>query len=116
MAMWVIPIDNAATNGAWSQTVDLANEEFKLDFQWNSREGFWYFNLSDASESLIKAGIKIVTNFTLTSRITDIRKPAGNLIAIDTRETDGIPAQDPGLEDLGVNVELIFVEDGTLDE
>ncbi|MCP4570118.1 MAG: hypothetical protein GY841_21260 [FCB group bacterium] len=110
MSTWTIPITGAAEDGAFTQSVSLDNVTFILDFQWSDRAGFWYMDLLDANEDLIKAGIKIVVNQQLIWRISDARRPAGEIVAIDTRETDVIPAQDPGLGDLGTNIELIYMD------
>ncbi|MCP4570675.1 MAG: hypothetical protein GY841_24080 [FCB group bacterium] len=110
MTTWVIPIVNAAEDGVFSQSVTMDGVEFILDFYWSDRAGFWYFDLLDANEDLIKAGIKLVTNQQLIWRVSDPRRPAGEIIALDTRETDIIPAQDPGLTDLGTNIELIYID------
>ena len=45
----------------YQMSVDLEGVTFNFDFQFNRREGFWYFDLSDADGVLIRSGIKVVT-------------------------------------------------------
>ncbi len=103
MPTWTIPLTNAATLGAFILRVDLDGIDYQLQFQFNSREGFWYYNLLDAERNILRAGIKVVSNFPMLRLYRDVEnRPAGELISIDTR----ISPQDPGLADL--NVSSIF--------
>lgn len=107
MSSYTIPLDNASELGAFVFTVDLDGVDFRLAFQFNSREGFWYFDLLDIEGNDLRSGIKVVSNFPLLRLFRSLVRPAGELYSYDTRQTPS----DPGLEDL--NVTSIF---GYIDE
>lgn len=90
----------------YSISVDLEGETFKLDFQFNEREGFWYFDLMDVDEVLIRAGVKVVTGWSLTRLISDARRPPGEITIIDTADLD----REAGIEDLGTEVLMLYAE------
>jgi len=106
--MIVIPTD--ATAASYSEVVTLGGSDFNLTFNWNEREGFWYMDIADAASEPILSGLKIVADWDLTSRFTDSRLPDGRIITID--QTGG--GADPGRDDLGGRVLLIFVETSEL--
>jgi hypothetical protein len=90
-------LTNAATLGAFVFTVDLDGVDFQVRFQFNSRESFWYFDLLDAERNVLRAGIKVVSNYPMLRLFRDLEtRPAGELMSFDTRLEPG----DPGLEDL----------------
>lgn len=100
MATWTIQLTNAAALGAFTLTVDLDGVDFQLQFQFNSREGFWYFDLLDTTQTILRSGVKVVSNYPILRLYRDVEsRPAGELMSFDTRLT---PA-DPGLDDLDVN-------------
>jgi hypothetical protein len=100
MATWTIPLTNAAALGAFNLTVDLDGVDYQLRFQYNSREGFWYFDLLDSAQNVLRSGIKVVSNFPMLIRYRDLEaRPAGELISFDTR----LEPLDPGLEDLDLS-------------
>jgi len=110
MAVYIIPIANASTDQAFYFTVDLDGEDYRFDFQYNDREGFWYFDILDSEGTHVKSGIKVVSNFPVLRLLAERTQPPGMISFVDTRE---LPA-DPGEEDLGVNVELSYMDEAEL--
>jgi hypothetical protein len=106
MAFWIIPTEDAAERGAFFESVDLEGETYQFEFQYNSREGFWYFNLLDVDGNQLRSGIKIVVNWPLLIRDRSLSAPAGDLMCLDTRSQP----QDPGLDSLGVDGVMAYNE------
>jgi len=107
MTTYTIPLTDAAELGAFTFSVDMDGSDFQLNFQFNSREQFWYFDLLNAEGTVLRSGIKVVSNYPLLRLFKERTRPLGELISYDTRWSP----TDPGLEDL--NVTSIF---GYLDE
>jgi len=106
MATFVIPIENAEELGAFFFSVDLSGVTFQFSFQFNSREGFWYFDLLDVDGNMLRSGVKCVVNFPLLWRWVEVERPDGNVLVLDTREN----STDPGLADLGISGVLVYEE------
>ncbi len=104
MSAFLIPIENAAEDGAFFFRVDLDGVDYQISFQYNTREGFWYFDLLDADGEIIRSGIKCVGNWPLLYRMVDQGRPPGELLTLDTRPTP----VDPTLESLGLDASLIY--------
>ena len=104
MALIAIPV----TNDPWSEvTVSLDGSVYLLAFRWNTREGAWFMDISDANGDLLKPGIKLVCDWPLTSlRDTDPGLPPGMLSVFD----QGGAQVDPTLDDLGTRVLLLYEE------
>jgi hypothetical protein len=110
MTVQIIPIEDAGTNGAFYFTVDLDGVTFQLAFQFNSREGFWYYDIQDLEGNVIRSSVKAVINW-LSIRLDQSQlRPAGELLFIDTRTEPS----DPGLDDLGENVVLGYIPEADL--
>lgn len=83
--------------------VRLDGRDYLLVFDWSGREGAWYVHILDASGSPIVTGRKVVANGKLGHRSIDPRRPAGLLMAVDPTG-----AGDPGIDDLGRRVFLVY--------
>lgn len=95
----------------YTTEIDLDGETFIFDFQFNARDGFWYFDLSDALGVPIRSGVKVVTGFSLTRLIRDIRRPPGEMLTVDPTDRD----REAGLEDLGEEILLTYVEEADVE-
>lgn len=104
MTFFTLPLRSDAA--AFSFRTTLAAEEFVFAFRYNQRESTWYMSLYDADVEPIVLGVKVVVGIPLFRGCVDERKPKGTLVAIDSTKQD----LDPGLEDLGVRVALVFGE------
>jgi hypothetical protein len=110
MSIFTIPIVDAATDGNFYFRVELDGEDFFLNFSFNQRDSHWYMDLSTIDGTPVRSGVKIVANWPLLSTLADRVRPKGEFVATDARR---IPA-DPGLDDLGGNVVLSYVDQETL--
>lgn len=87
---------------------ELGGVSYSFELRWNHREAAWFLTLGDGEGLPIVAGIRVVTAYSLLSRFTDERLPPGLLFAIDTAGGD----VDPGLDDLGHRVQIVYFEPG----
>ena len=108
MATRIIP--TRSDLGAYFFQIELDRIVFTLRFQFNDREGFWYFDLIGADAQVIRGSIKVVSNFPLLRLITDLARPPGEIIALDTTG-QGIEAT---LESLGSEVLLAYEDAATV--
>ncbi len=66
----------------YSQRTTLEGREFLLQFIYNQRENVYYLTIRQTDNTVIKAGIKVVTNWPLLRRYKyDARLPPGELYA-----------------------------------
>jgi hypothetical protein len=105
MATVTIPTRTDET-AFYSMRVPLNGVEFLLAFKWNTREGAWYFTISDAAGVPIRSGVKVTLGPGLLRSCVDVRRPRGEFIAVDTTGQ----GQEAGFTDLGDRVLLTFVE------
>lgn len=83
---------------SWSQITALDGVSFVLAFRWSQREGRWVLDVADAEGVMIRAGLALVADQPLLRGVVDARRPAGELIVVDTTGAGDI---DPGFDDLG---------------
>lgn len=106
MSTLIIPMVDAGELGAFFLTTELNGSSYRLNFQYNSREDFWYFDILDSEGNQIRSGIKVVVNYPLLRLAMMRDRPPGELLGIDTR---AIPV-DPTLLELGVDVLFAYEE------
>lgn len=104
MTTQIIPLADAKTLGAFYFTVSLDGKTYQLDFQFNDREGKWYFDLLDTEGNHIRDGVKVIVNWPFLEIATSILKPAGEMLCLDTR----LATSDPGLDNLGIDSFLVY--------
>ena len=104
MTTQIISVEEAKTLGAFYFTVSLDGKTYQFNFQFNDREGNWYFDLVDTDGNHIRDGVKVVVNWPFLEIATSILKPAGELLCLDTRQV----TEDPGLENLGIDSFLVY--------
>ncbi len=108
-------IDNLPGLPDYRQITTLDGRDYVLRFLFNEREGKWYMSVSDESDDNIVHGVKIVPLVSLLRKVTDDRKPAGLLMARDLTAVDAdfssgekVFDLDPGLDELGERVEIVY--------
>lgn len=110
MATLISPMKNAQAKGAFTRTVLWDGVNYKLHFQENEREDFWYVSVADTEDNPIRSGRKIVSNWPLIRLMRNTPRPPGEIVTIDTRT----PADDPDLDEFGIDVLLGYVEQDSL--
>jgi hypothetical protein len=101
--MITIPVANTPN---FTQITTLSGRDYVFTFHWNAREAAWYFDLADQDEVPIATSRKVTVGFPLITRCVDDRRPEGMLMAIDSSGQNG----DPGLDDFGSRVKLVYFE------
>jgi hypothetical protein len=88
--------------------------DFILRFSRNGVDGHWFLRISDEAGVTIKgcASIRLVDGLFPLWRVTDPRRPAGELLVLS--DTEG----DPGLKTLGPGLpsNLLYIQKETVDE
>ncbi len=76
----------------------LDGKEYNFHLLWNEREERWYLDISDESDVVVCAGVKLVTNWPLLRYYrSNPDAPPGELWVIDESD-DGSP---PAIDGLG---------------
>jgi hypothetical protein len=97
-----IPIKSGDPN--FSVQATLENVTYTLAFRWNVRASAWFMDVLAADGvTIIQSGIKLVCNWWLAA-YTTARQPPGAFMALDTSGA----SVDPGLDELGDRVKLIY--------
>ena len=91
----------------WTQRTALGGADYLLRFRWSQREGHWLLTLSDSDGVAIVSGVVLVTAVYLLKRVTDARRPAGELLVVDTSGANDV---DPAFDDLGDRFGLLYLE------
>jgi len=86
--------------------VELDGVEFKLEFRYNDRDNSWYMTVLDTDDTILRAGIRVVTEWSLLRLWQEASRPAGNIISIN----QGVVTEPPTLNQLGVDVLLNYVD------
>lgn len=99
---------------SYTQRTALDGRDYLLTFRWNQRESKWYLDIRDQDAVDIVLGIKIVVNKPLLGTlVTGEARPPGDIIATDltTVPDDGKVAYDPGRNELGGRVVLLYFDE-----
>jgi hypothetical protein len=84
--------------------VNLEDVTYTLQFRWNVRLGAWFMSIFDEQGTTpILVGLRLVADWPLGAYNTG-RNPPGVFVAHDT-SSQGI---DPGVDDLGSRVQLVY--------
>lgn len=87
-------------------TIELDGSVFTLRFKFNERGDLWTMDIADAQNVDILNGIALQTNIDLTNDVVKSDLPLGSFILIDESGQD----RDPGSEDLGNDIKLLYSE------
>lgn len=101
--MFEIPI-RADGSGDFRFSIDLDGSVFVFVFKWSVRQQRWHASIFTEEETAILEGIPIFVGWPPFERFKDPRLPKGSIIFMDTSGKD----LDPGLEDLGQRVLMIY--------
>lgn len=88
-------------------TIELSGNPYILRVMWNELGGYFSLSVNEVDDTPILTNIKMVKNYSLTSKYKNTKLPAGSFYFL--QERSGI--QRPGYSDLGVNFNLYYIED-----
>jgi len=116
MAIEIVPTSTTETN--YAQRVSLDGRDFILTFQFNFREWRWYLDLADQDGLEIVSGVKLQANEDVLRIVVDERAPPGALVVqhLPSQADPPIEPRDPGAEQLGELIKLIYIEEETIAE
>jgi Domain of unknown function (DUF6983) len=96
---------------SYTQKTAIEGIVYTLGLRYNARMERWVLDIMDASGVMLLAGVKLLVDIPLTYRFNGsiISLPAGQFMIVD--ETGA--RRNPTRDDLGDDIKLIYVEDGT---
>lgn len=92
-------------DATWTQRTALDGRDYLLTFDWSQREGHWRFTVADQDGVAIRSGLLLVAGLPLLLGTTDTRRPAGDVVCVDTTGASDV---DPGFSDLGTRFALVY--------
>lgn len=95
---------------AWQEQVTLTGVIFIFYFKWNALNEYWVMNIYDRNSNPILLGIKIVTNYDLTSQFVAAGMPSGDILCQNVLDE----WNDIARFDMGETNELFYYEPGEL--
>ena len=103
--MATLELPSANDTEAFEYETELQGSVFQLSFRWNRRDAHWFLTVRDADGVDIASGRRVVADWPLLKGVVDVRRPHGEIVALDTTGEG-----DPGLTDLGGRVLLLYEE------
>jgi len=83
-----------STLPAFTETVNLDGQVYRLSFAWNYRANYWSMSFLDAGGAPLVQGIRLVLNLDLLRQYPGRGLPPGMLYAVDPSDTIAEPAFD----------------------
>ena len=101
--MQIIPFKEQSQ---WQAQITLTNVIFILTFKWNAQNAYWVMNIYDENTNPLVLGIKVVTNYDLTSQFSTLGLPTGDIVC------QNILGQWDDIQrfDMGTITELLYYE------
>jgi len=96
----------------FTQVTTLDGQDYILTFSFNQRDVSWYVDIADQDEAVIASALRLVVGWDLLKRCVDARRPPGVLFANDLSGA----GLDPGPDDLGTRVEVLYFGQAEADE
>ena len=103
MAIHILPV--VPSIAFYRIGVTIEDVHYVMDFQWNSTESAWYFDMYDLDENPIIVGVKVVLGAFLGRTANALPFKDGILVAVDTTRK----GKEAGFDDLGTRVELRYL-------
>ena len=92
--------------------IELDEVEFKVEFRYNDRDSSWYMTLKDTDDVVLRAGIRVVLEWSLLRLWQEDTRPEGEIISVNQGEV----LAPPTLNQLGAEVVLTYVDAAELAE
>jgi hypothetical protein len=93
----------------WIQRSSLSGKDYVLQFDWSQREGAWTMSLADGSGAPISSHAMVVS-LRLLERVTDDRKPPGELVLLDSLGA----GEEATFTSLGSRHQLVYLDAGEI--
>lgn len=95
---------------AYTETLTLDGFLYVFTFVWNTRETAWFMSISRDNVDLLY-GIKVVDNYELIGRFTNLSLPPGLIMALDLENIN----RNPGRDELGSVVKLVYLTESEVE-
>lgn len=99
-----IPLDDEIDH--WEQLVVLDEREYRMTFEWSTREEKWYLSIADQDGDDLLTGLALNEGVELCRLSTDTSLPQGTLSLLDATGAESEPERDQ----LGVRWVLLYDE------
>lgn len=101
-----IPIESGDAFFDLQATLDEVT--YTLQFRWNVRLEAWFMDVLDSTgQTTYQSGLRLVANWPLNAYSTG-RNPPGIFVAADSSSAVVGTGTDPGFDDLGDRVQLVY--------
>lgn len=104
MGAWAI--DTPSTAPHYTIDVQIEGQTYRLELRWNVRDSSWYMGILAPDDSHLAAPKRIASGRPLFWRSQSPALPPGLFVPIDSAGGD----VDPGLQDLGNRVVLLYFD------
>lgn len=104
MAITQLPIRSDIP--AYDFQTELDGVLYTLGFSYNVRAGYWVMDISDANETPILMGVRIISGWLLTDRFVIDNLPPGDFFILDTSGKN----EDPLMNDFGTTKLLMYAD------
>jgi hypothetical protein len=105
--MAILEIPTRTDISVYSEAVELDNVIYTLRFTFNVRSNHWYLDVYDIDGLPLREGVKLVSNFPLTTTWIQQGRPDGEFVAANPSSDD-----DPDRDTLGASSVLVYNEGG----
>ena len=102
--MAVFDLPTSTTLPFYNFEVELDGVTFKLEFKFNVRGDTWYMTILDPNDNILRAGLRVVNEYTILRLWQEATRPDGEIIAIPL----GGQTTPATLEQLGEDVILTY--------
>lgn len=104
--MRAIPVNGELPHQLFNVQLDGAT--YGLELRWNQRALGWFLSIFDVSGNLLLSGRRLVVGWGLIARFKkwNASLPPGDFIVVDSTG-EGL---EPGLDELGTRVKLVYIE------
>lgn len=101
--MPVVTLPNDTGLARYRFRVSLGETVFGLRFYFNRRADRWFYDVEDASGEILRAGLKLVTDWPTMLGWSSVPRPLGEILAVNSGgDADAL------LDDLGTRVLVTF--------
>jgi hypothetical protein len=108
MTMYKLPLTSNKPH--YRMELDLDGSNYAIYMNWNDRARGWFMSLELPDGTQLMDGRRVVLSWPLLARITDPRRPPGEIVCLDTSGED----REPGRHDIGERVQVLYADRQTL--
>lgn len=100
----------------FSFRIVLDGVAYRLYFDWNTRESFWYLTIRDTDENILASNLKILPWILLTRQHPQIALPDGDFFVTDESSDFPKTKGEITVENFGIQFKLYYVTESEIAE